>query len=164
MHLSSPLHNIFVHSHITTVEWVTDPTTGKQYTVLITSTLNLDQNKGTCASYNAILPEPRTEEENDFLDSLDAQLFPLGLNDKEEEGVWRWDSDGSNVTWKYWAEFESFPRDPNGGRTENCVVMIKHSSMFASFQLTSSSSWSDVPCIGLFRTNKNLVCQKVEGM
>ena len=162
MYLSSSLHNIFVHSHITTAKWVTDDATGKQYIVLETSTLNFDQNKETCASYNAILPEPRTEEENDFLNSLDAQLFPLGLNDKEKEGVWRWDSDGSPVNWKYWAHFKTFGPQPNGGRVENCVVMIKHHH--ESDLLTSTASWADVACRQRQIATKNLVCQKVGGM
>ena len=57
---------------------MTDARTGKQYIVLETSTLNFDENIATCARYNAILPEPKTEEENNFLDSLDAETFPLG--------------------------------------------------------------------------------------
>ena len=125
---------------------MTDDATGKQYTVLETSTLNFEQNKATCASYNAILPEPRTEGENEFLDSLNAQLFPLGLNDKEEEGVWRWDSDGSLVNWKYWANFKTNGAAPNGGIAENCVVMVKHYAH--TLRLTSTASWADIACRG----------------
>ena len=55
--------------------WVTDGNTGKQYLVLATSTLDVLENTQTCASHNAILPEPRTVAENNFLDSLNAQLF-----------------------------------------------------------------------------------------
>ena len=143
---------------------MTDDATGKQYTVLETSTLNFEQNKGTCASYNAILPEPRTEGENEFLDSLNAQLFPLGLNDKEEEGVWRWDSDGSLVRWFYWAKFRGYSPDPNGGRNENCVAMNKHHAH--TLLLTSPASWVDIPCDPVLMqiATKNLVCQKLGGM
>ena len=146
---------------------MTDDATGKQYTVLETSTLNFDENTQTCASYNAILPEPRTEEENDFLNSLDAQLFPLGLTDMAEEGVWRWESDGSLVTWFLWAAFLPYGSnvqlsDPNGGRDENCVVMVKHYAH--TLRLTSTASWADIACRGKQISPKNLVCQKKEGM
>ena len=153
---------ISVHFHITSAIWVTDDATGKQYTVLETSTLNFEQNKATCASYNAILPEPRTEEENNFLDSLNAQTFPLGLNDKEVEGVWRWDSDGSPVNWFHWGNYKTYVPEPNGGRAGNCVVMVKHH--LESDLLTSSASWADIECGQAQIAPKNLVCQKVGGM
>jgi len=155
--------SISIDDVVSQSKWVTDATTGKQYTVLETSTLDFDENTQTCASYNAILPEPRTEEENNFLDSLNAQTFPLGLTDKEEEGVWRWDSDGALVNWQYWANFRTYGPDPNGGTNENCVVMVKY--VLENDILTSSASWVDIKCHNITSsaiTKKNLVCQKAE--
>ena len=143
--------------------WVTDGNTGKQYLVLATSTLDVLENTKTCASHNAILPEPRTEAENNFLDSLNAQAFPLGMDDVDQEGVWRWNSDGSPVTWQYWAKFSvSNGAEPNGGGGENCVVMVKH--IYQEKRLTSTASWGDVRCQGQQISPKSLVCQKPEGM
>ena len=161
MYLSSPVHIVFVHSHITTALWVTDAKTGKQYTVLETSTFNFDHNKGLCASYNAMLPEPKSEEENNFLDSLNAQTFPLGLNDKEEKGVWRWGSDSSLVQWSYWAKFKTDP-NPDGKRRWNCVAMVRH--YLQDDRITGRTSWVDIPCEKEPIAAKNLVCQKVAGM
>ena len=160
MYLPPPIHNIFVHFHITTALYIQSfaiASTGekREYHVFDNlPKLNFEGLTQTCARYNnSILPEPRTEEENNFLLDLDSSFIPLGLNDKKEEGVWRWDSDGSLVSWLHWHKTQ-----PNGGRRENCAVMDKR----------FSSLWSDWPCVYSPVGKRNgpirLVCQRILGM
>ena len=161
--------NVFTfHFHITTVTWVTEPTTGNEYTVLKTSTLNRQEAKDTCARYGGILPEPNTYQENHFIAGLDAQVFLLGMNDKESEGTWRWDSNDRRVGWLYLAARYP-PRGlyQNRRSNENCVVMFKY---LARDRVT----WNYVqvpliPCVDnlvekIDIDTVSLVCQKVFGM
>ena len=82
----------------------------------------------------------------------------LGLNDQEEEGVWRWNSDGSLVTWFVWAEYEGTGHDPDGGRGQNCVAMSK--GYYDHKRITTSETWIDFTCDHYNLNDKRLVCQK----
>ena len=73
---SSPAYSITV-----------DPRTKKQYAILSASKQNYDINEAQCAAIGMFLPEPRDEQENDFLDSLNPYMFVLGM--KLQTGQWR---------------------------------------------------------------------------
>ena len=106
-----------------------------------------------------MLPEPRTEAENNYLDSLGAEMFYLGINDKDTEGSWRFNSDSSIVTWQYWAEFDNRPEDPNGGENENCAIMMRNTLREST--VTETSSWADVQCDGSsIWSTMSLVCER----
>ena len=70
----------------------------KKYLVLDTTTdVNLDK----CKQHGGILPEPRSQEENEFLNNLNSDTFVLGMNNKETEGTSLvWDSDGTPVVYQ----------------------------------------------------------------
>ena len=122
------------------------------YLLLNTTTFRHDDNMETCRQHGLILPEPRSQEENDFLHNLNTDMFVLGMSDVTREDSWVWDSDGSPVIYTNWGS-----REPNGGREENCAVMEK-------FEV---ENWADIPCASRPRLDlepKILICQKYEGM
>ena len=146
---------------ISPTDWITDGQTGKQYLVLdLAGDLVYDDNKQACHDLGGFLPEPRDERENQFLDSLCTDMFQLGLTDRDVEGQWVWDSDGSLVTWESWIWNE-----PDGGLNENCMVMAR--TWQTSKAGHRSEGWIDVLCQSEleYYTNfpKNLICQRNPG-
>ena len=141
-------------------QYVTDPRTKKEYFVRETSTLNHDVNQEICKKNGGILPEPRDEGENLFLDSLGSDKFVLGI--RQVQGHWVFDSDGSEVNWKSWVNWVNNP-DPPIGRGD-CIIMLRHhGERFAGHR---SQDWSDVPCESndyLNNLPSSLVCQKYRG-
>ena len=61
-----------------------------------------EDNQRACHDLGGFLPEPRYEVENQFLDNLQTDTFALGMTDRDVEGQWVWDSDGSPVIWTGW--------------------------------------------------------------
>ena len=144
------------------------------------SNLNLDAYTKICARYNAILAEPRTKAENDFLHNMttrhnfEQQHFDdpilLGMNDKDVEGLWRWNSDGSLVKRRHWVTYmyghksNSIQYVKTGGRKENCAMMVKNSATSVIKQ-SDTAGWDDISCTdsAFFRSKRvALVCQKPE--
>ena len=107
--LIAPLHDV-----------ITDPSTGKQYIVLNTTTLNHTVNEDICSNHGGHLPEPKNPQENMFLNNLGSAMFPLGI--RRVEGQWRYDNDGSHVRWMSWASWSHHPPLPRG---DNCVAITK---------------------------------------
>ena len=104
-------------------DWITDDRTKRQYLVLDIDHLRYDELKQQCHNHGAILPEPRNETQNLFLDKLGSHKFALGMTDRVEEGTWVWESDGTPVTWfKWWGNYH--PNEPDGGSAENCAFMF----------------------------------------
>ena len=65
-----------------------------------------------------MLPEPRNTVENYFLDIIPlSECFFLGLT-QVDDGLWWWNSDGSEVKWNKWLS-----REQHG--VENCAVMYR---------------------------------------
>ena len=65
-----------------------------------------------CSEVGGILPEPRSEEENNFLKTLiedraGARYFAIGM--RNEGGSWLWRSDDSPVTWFNWRSGHPIP-------------------------------------------------------
>ena len=136
--------------------WVQDARTGKSYLVLNTTTMAHGANQEICLQHGGILPEPRSQVDNDFLNSLNTDMFLLGLRDVETEDSWQWDSDGTPVLYTNWRPNGS----PNGGLTENCAFVYRNKENLGPL-------WGDLPCLSdsyMERQNKNLICQRNTGM
>ena len=110
-----------------------------------------DDNRDICLQHGGILPEPRSSEENEFLNSLNTDLFLLGMSDVETEGTWLWDSDGTPVVWTNWS-----PTDPPGGTDENCAAMLRTlgnaGPEWATLLCAYTSAYDEIA--------KSLICQK----
>ena len=132
-----------------------DPHTGKEYLVMNVTTLANDVVTDLCAAKEAILPEPRSEAENNFLVDLEGELSPLGMNDDEVEGTWVWNSDGSPVVFN---KFE--PGEGRDGAAENCALLGRHSNNKAK----SVDVWHDYKCSSEdwfeSRPQKRLICER----
>ena len=151
---------VLSRDYLSSGNWTTDPSTGKQYLVMdLDGSLSHDRYRDLCAKQGGKLPEPRNEEENNFLVSLDLDMFVLGINDKKVEGRWVYDSDSSPLTWFYWF---------NGTRNQfnyrwyektnlNCVMMVR--TLPGSLVL---STWSIYRCESkMFDVfSKQLVCER----
>ena len=64
----------------------------------------------------------------------------LGISDTATEGQWVSVKTNKAITYTFW-----HPREPNGKRNENCVMMR-----------VSNGRWNDLGC----HDNKNYVCKK----
>ena len=134
--------------------------------MLDTDDLVYDVIQQVCHNHGGFLPEPRDEAENQFLDSLGTDMFMLGMTDRDVEGQWVWDSDGSPVTWKSWVKW-SDPRAatvPNGGRVENCALMLRQSKSESGGH--RSDGWRDADCNSdphIVVQPISLICEKHPG-
>ena len=138
--------------------WMTDTRTGKQYIVLDTVNFTHAGDRKLCEQQGGRLPEPRDEDENNFLDSLNTEMFSLGMTDENVEGQWVWDSDGSKVTWFNWAKYDGIP---NGGTTDNCAYMVRNTK--SSRAGHTKKSWADKRCHYYDyydKLSKQLVCER----
>ena len=125
------------------------------YLVLDTSTFAHEVNKAECQQHDGFLPEPRNEQENEFLNGLNTQMFPLGINDSETEGSWVFNSDGSPVVYQNWRSSRRSQRN-----LANCAQMFRH-------YLDGGATWGDYPCDSdsfMESLSKSLICQKNGGM
>ena len=132
--------------------------------MLETNDLVHDDNQQMCQDLGGFLPEPRDEKENQFLDSLDADTFLLGLTDKVSEGHWVWDSDGSPVSWASWLMSLNGIKEPDGGLQQNCVAMIRKWQSHKPGH--RSEGWFDIYCPSyedLKNIPTSLVCQRNPG-
>ena len=88
------------------------------------------------------------------------------MNDKQKEGVWRWNSNDYKVTWFLWASNQGIfgipYNEPNGEEKQNCAMMVKNFTEDLK-RLTSSASWADVSCIDPQINHTSVVCQKRKG-
>ena len=144
-------------------EWKKEPSSGKEYTLLEKSTLTLnhDINQQKCRVIGGHLPEPKDEQENQFLHSFNAQRFLLGIN-KNAKDQWIYDSDNSALTWVSWANWEGqdegpFPRQDHG----NCVSMVRNTGN--EFTGHRSQDWANNNCASnadIQGQLKSLICQK----
>ena len=105
---------------------------------------------GLCRGVGGMLPEPRNQEENDFLNSWQTDVFYLGMTDWKVEGSWVWDSDTTAVSWTIWRP----PMEPDGGSSQNCNIMTRN------LVPEQAEYWSSVKCMR--ETFKQLViCEKI---
>ena len=147
-------------------EWITDTRSGKQYAVVenITSTLNHDINQQKCIDIDGHLPEPKTIQDNLFLDSLGSNTFLLGI--RYTEGHFIYESDGSvlersafsGVSWGYWLDDPRgrFPWEGHGF----CVSMLRNRGIGNRGHKTWN--WANNVCASddnLQANPKSLVCE-----
>ena len=145
-------------------EWITDTRSGKQYAVVenITSTLNHDINQQKCIDIDGHLPEPKTIQDNLFLDSLGTNRFLLGI--RYTEGHFIYESDGSVLlplaffyeSWGYWKEHPlgPFPWEGRGF----CVSMLRNIGSWISDHI--SWKWANLVCDNVNPGGPNsLVCE-----
>ena len=106
-----------------------------------------DDAQELCANNGAMLPEPRSRTDNEFLKTLtSAHMVLLGMNDKKKEGTWVWDSDGTPVLYQPWEKGE-----PNNINNEDCGSMWPH------------GVWKDIGCgydPNLRSLTRALICQQ----
>ena len=114
-----------------------------------------------CNEFGGKLPEPRDEGENDFLDSLNTEMFNLGMKYKQEEAQWLWETDGSTVAWFKWTVWKSGNSEPDGYETENCVVSMNKPA--AAVRGDNKGVWGDYPCNSDTTQERKLICQKLKG-
>ena len=92
----------------------------------------------TCRNMGARLVEINSEEENDqVVDEINRigfrnKHFWIGLTDLEEEGVWRFESNGSEPQYTNWHYNE-----PDNNTDADCVRLKKP---------TNQWKWGDFPC------------------
>ena len=77
--------------------------------------------------------------------------FFLGVNDKENENHWVWDSDNSTVNLDIWDSGE-----PDGGTNENCAYMNRTAT-----NKLRRSRWLSVQCSGNQVARATVVCEKI---
>ena len=106
-----------------------------------------DEKVEKCLENGGILPEPRSQQENEFLMGLGVYEIILGMNDRETEGTWVWDSDSTPLIYQNWTCY-----DGNSGTEYNCASM------------TAGCYWHKIACNYVDRGNNKLICQKAEGL
>ncbi|XP_078696559.1 sushi, von Willebrand factor type A, EGF and pentraxin domain-containing protein 1-like isoform X3 [Branchiostoma floridae x Branchiostoma belcheri] len=105
------------------------------------------ESEAVCLSAGGTLAMPQDKLLNSFLIKLKNSLNPrvrywIGLNDKAEEGAWRWSDNQAVGDFSSWAEGE-----PNNAGNEDCAVYAAHPSI--------RDKWNDVPCSLRYR----FICQ-----
>ena len=131
--------------------------------ILNTTTLAHDVGQARCQQHGGMLPEPRSQQENDFLDELGTSMFTLGMQDTVSEDVWRWDTDRSEVIFQAWR-----PGQPGNGADalgvpEDCAVMGRD---YSDVSGGPTWSWDDLPCDSDSYWDgkpKSLICQRKPG-
>ena len=80
-----------------------------------------------CTNDGARLPVPKSDEENEFFFNLQVGSFNsyggwIGVNDKEQEGLWVTDN-GEQLNWFSWAPNEHPGGISSGGTIENAATL-----------------------------------------
>lgn len=93
--------------------------------------VNFEASRKACEAAGGTLPTPLNPEEDEaiakIMKSKSKRVF-LGINDKEEEGVFK-HLEGKRITFANWSANE-----PNNGGDEDCVEMI------------ANGKWNDIAC------------------
>ena len=129
----------------------------KQYMVVESARKNFYESRTICKNLGGMLPEPRNELDNNFLDSISYKSFYLGMRDSSVEGYWAFESDYSKVAWKNWVRWSDHANPPNGGTNENCAIMLKDYNKNEGGH--NPKAWVDIKCsqpIG----EMDVICEK----
>ncbi|KAM6899710.1 tetranectin-like [Xenentodon cancila] len=103
-----------------------------------------------CNALGGVLGTPTSIDENNQLrDYISQSIGPdtqvwLGINDMMTEGAWV-DQTNSRITYKNWDMSNSRSTQPDGGKSQNCVVL----------STASQGKWFDENC----REEKASICQ-----
>ena len=103
--------------------------------------------KTYCSSLNSKLLTIHSQADNDFAHSLipeDGKDIWVGANDLAVDGVWVWE-DG--IAWGSYTGWATDSSEPNGGSSENCVMMYKSEN---------PGLWNDASCSAML----HFVCKK----
>ena len=103
--------------------------------------------KTYCSSLNSKLLTIHSQADNDFAHSLipeDGKDIWVGANDLAVAGVWVWE-DG--IAWGSYTGWATDSSEPNGGSSENCVMMYKSEK---------PGLWNDASCSAML----HFVCKK----
>ena len=114
---------------------------GSRYYKFVPSCQTWDDAVKLCELENAALVNIDNPEENEFVRSLAATTFWIGLHDKLEEDHFVWVS-GSNSSYRHWIEGQ-----PNNLGEEDCAQMI-----------STSTFWNDNRC----EYRYSYICEKGE--
>ena len=99
-----------------------------------------------------------------FLNNLHSDMFILGINDRQVEGQWVFDTDGSPLTWFSWADFQNDRDPPKEGTAGNCAMMMRHQGR--NYAGHRPQDWHDINChnsTGDEPDDKSLVCERYIG-
>ncbi|XP_030614163.1 CD209 antigen-like protein E [Archocentrus centrarchus] len=95
-----------------------------------------DQSRKDCRDNGADLVVIESPEEQTFVSTITSEPTWIGLNDKEQEGAWKW-VDGTRLTWSNWAQGE-----PNNAGEEDCGHLeSKEKRPWNDFRCTASMKW-----------------------
>ena len=126
-----------------TGNWIALPGTNKQISISKIQKSFEDANN-FCTGGGGILYEPRntTIYTNvlNYASSEGIVNFWLGIHDKANEGVFVYESDGTNIQWSDWNVHE--PNNWNGVTGEHCVEMLWN------------GKWNDIAC----DAKKSFIC------
>uniref|UniRef100_A0A668U3F4 C-type lectin domain-containing protein n=1 Tax=Oreochromis aureus TaxID=47969 RepID=A0A668U3F4_OREAU len=100
-----------------------------------------DAARKDCKDRGADLVVIDSAEEQTFLSTITTKDAWIGLNDKEQEGTWKW-VDGTPLTLTYWASGQ-----PDNGGEEDCAHVI----------WDKQKSWNDLSC----SSSRQWICEKV---
>ncbi|XP_041858100.1 CD209 antigen-like protein A [Melanotaenia boesemani] len=105
-----------------------------------------DKGREDCRGQGADLVVIDSAEVQTFLSTLTKKPTWIGLNDKENEGIWKW-VDGSPLNLTYWAnkQPDNGNRDSRYGE-EDCAQIIKD----------GGTSWNDIKCTD----SSEWICEK----
>ncbi|XDV54156.1 hypothetical protein PO909_022511 [Leuciscus waleckii] len=109
---------------------------------------NWNESRRYCTERGADLIIINNREEQDFVKNITGSAIVwIGLTDSDVEGTWKW-VDGSTLTSGFWGSGE-----PNGERSENCVVTVAVPTVPEWGTLVG---WLDVECTKAYQ----LICEK----
>ena len=113
---------------------------------------NYEEIKTRCESLGGYIPEPKSQQENDFIHNLPIETnFYLGMKRDNLMATWIWQENLTDVKWKNW---ESLTND----RTKNCSVMLNGPTG------DSSKKWDTFVCGNdSYREEITVVCQRGKG-
>ncbi|CAI5655383.1 unnamed protein product [Oreochromis niloticus] len=108
--------------------------------LLSESSASWDAARRDCRGREADLLVINSPEEQNFLSTINTEVW-IGLNDKEQEGTWKW-VDGTPLNMTYWASGQ-----PDNGGEEDCAHVRSDEKKF----------WNDLSC----SSSCQWICEKV---
>jgi len=117
--------------------------------------LNWVEAQGACEMLGGYLAEIKTEEQNNFVESMaiieesfsGVKSWWLGLNDMGHEGRWIWSHSSTDVEFTSWG-----PAHPNTatGNQNDCVAIT----------LSEHFHWKDLSCSETHHSSPSPICQR----
>uniref|UniRef100_A0A668U6B9 C-type lectin domain-containing protein n=1 Tax=Oreochromis aureus TaxID=47969 RepID=A0A668U6B9_OREAU len=104
--------------------------------LLSESSASWDAARKDCRDRGADLVVIDSAEEQTFLSTITTNETWIGLNDKEQEGTWKW-VDGTPLTLTYWGISQ-----PNNGGEQDCVYVTTGEGRFWNdYWCSTSHQW-----------------------